>query len=101
GFVLPFDFTPDGFPYEFDVAVTGGTGRYAGATGLIVLSGFFGIGAATINGTASGSISYGSIPTAVTDCQRGGWRHLIDTTGRPFPNQGSCIASVEHHQQAA
>jgi hypothetical protein len=102
GFVEPTNFTPDGYPYHFDITVTGGAGRFEGATGTIGLDGFFGIGAATIDGTASGTVSFGPpIPTVRHDCQNGGWRVVVDTQGHSFVNQGKCVAFVERQRRIA
>lgn len=82
-------------PYTFYWAtVTGGTGRYAGATGELT------IGQAmwpSLNGTSGtfGHITFGKpSPTATNDCKGGGWRDLVDASGQPFKNQGQCVASV-------
>jgi len=75
--------------------VTGGTGTYAGATGTINLNGFIGAGAATIVGTASASIAYGTpVPTSPLDCLNGGWRNLANANGQPFKSAGQCVASI-------
>jgi hypothetical protein len=36
-------------------------------------------------------------PTAVQQCNDGGWRSLADTSGEPFANQGLCIVFVIQH----
>jgi hypothetical protein len=83
------------FPYDFEVTVTGGTGVFSGATGSIGLVGNFSGGAATITGTASGTVSYGpEVATIKSDCAQNGWQNVVDANGQPFKNQGLCVASV-------
>ena len=87
--------TPDGFPYHFDLTVTSATGAFAGATGTIALDGFFSAGALTVNGTASGTLFYGTpIATTRQDCANHGWRTMTDANGNPFKNLGQCVAFV-------
>ena len=84
--------TPDGFPFTIDLTITGGTGELTGATGTLTLTGFFGLAAATAEGTVSGAVITPSTPAGVDDCRDGGWSDLVDDQARPFRNQGECIA---------
>ncbi len=87
--------TPDGFPFTFQLTVTGGTGDLAEATGTLALEGFFGFGAATAHGTVAGTLTVPPLsPAGIDDCMNGGWHELVDDQGRPFANQGLCIAWV-------
>lgn len=87
--------TPDGFPFTFQLTVTAATGDLAGATGSLTLEGFFGLGAATVHGTVAGTLTVPPrAPDDAEDCRHGGWRELVDDQGRPFANQGRCIAWV-------
>ena len=56
--------TPDGFPFTFQLGVTGATGDLTGTTGSLRLEGFFGLGAATIHGTVAGTLM---VPPATPD----------------------------------
>jgi hypothetical protein len=95
GTVQGTDPTPDGFPYHFDLTLTSTTGEFAGATGSVALDGFFGFAALTFDGTASGTLFYGTpIATTRQDCANNGWRTLTDANGNPFRNIGQCIAVV-------
>lgn len=86
------------FPLHFTWTVTGGTGRFDGATGELALEGFFGLGAFTVEGTIDGVVDIPSpTPTSKDDCKNGGWQHLADENGTPFSNQGQCIAWANHH----
>lgn len=87
--------TPDGFPFTFDLTITAATGDLSGATGTLVLEGFFGIGAATAHGTVSGTVvTPPATPQTSDDCRHGGWRDLVDDAGQPFRDQGQCIAWI-------
>jgi hypothetical protein len=44
-------------------------------------------------GDATGPAPDGT-PRDGDDCRDGGWQHLVDDHGRPFANQGLCIAYV-------
>ena len=86
------------FPLHFVLTVTGGTGRYEGATGSIAMEGAFGVAAATVHGTVDGVVTLApSTPSSKDDCRNGGWQHLVDANGQPFRNQGHCIRWVVHH----
>jgi hypothetical protein len=37
------------------------------------------------------------VPASKQQCHRGGWQHLVDDDGRPFRNQGQCLAFVATH----
>jgi hypothetical protein len=92
-----------GFPTEFPahlvLTVTAGSGRFAAATGSLVLDGVFGPAAATFEGTVSGTITIPPpTPQTVRDCKHGGWRHVVDDQGRPFRNQRQCIVFVRRHR---
>ncbi len=39
-----------------------------------------------------------SPPAGVKQCKDGGWQTLTDASGRPFKNQGQCIAYAIHHR---
>jgi hypothetical protein len=86
--------TPDGFPFTIDLTIAGGTGELTGATGTLTLTGFFGLAAATADGTVSGTVTTPTTPAALDDCRSGGWSDLVDDRGQPFRNQGECIAWV-------
>jgi hypothetical protein len=87
--------TPDGFPFTFQLTVTGASGDLADATGTLALEGFFGFGALTAHGTVAGTLTVPPLSPADTgECMNGGWRELVDDQGRPFANQGLCIAWV-------
>jgi hypothetical protein len=36
------------------------------------------------------------VATSRQQCLGGGWHNLVDNTGKPFGNQGSCVAFVNH-----
>jgi hypothetical protein len=62
---------------------------------------------ATPTDTAGGPLVSGDIvvhdavvPTSKQQCYRGGWRHLVDDTGKPFGNQGACIAFLATHNRS-
>jgi hypothetical protein len=88
---------PD-YPLHFVLTVTGGTGRYAGATGSIAMEGAFGPGAFTVAGTVDGTVTLPpASPTSWRDCTGGGWRDLVDDEGRPFHSAGHCIRWARDH----
>jgi hypothetical protein len=97
GEIQAFGPGPD-FPFHFVMAIVPaqGTGRFAGATGELVLDGAFGIGASQFHGTVDGTIHVPLTPTTKDDCKDGGWRDFTDDEGHPFKNQGECIAFLEH-----
>jgi hypothetical protein len=48
---------------------------------------------------ANGSTTYDfepqqTVPTSKAQCKKGGWKNLVDSRGRPFKNQGQCVAFV-------
>jgi hypothetical protein len=91
---------PPEFPFHLTMHVGSGpgTGRFEGATGDLVLDGAFGIAAFTFHGTIDGTIAVRPpTPKTKDDCKDGGWRNFADETGTPFPNQGQCVAWVNHH----
>lgn len=92
---------PEGYPADYALTVTGGTGAFAGATGTLALAAFWNHPSApvlSIFGTVSGTIVVGlPTPSTVHDCLRGGWRAFADDTGRPFESQADCIRFVVHH----
>jgi hypothetical protein len=93
---------PDGrYPIHLVLSITGGTEGYEGATGSLTLDAgleyipFFD---RRYEGTVSGTVTLPpSTPASRDDCRHGGWRDLVDDQGRPFRNQGDCIAWVSHH----
>jgi len=85
------------FPLHLVLTVTGGTGRYEGATGSIAMEGAFGFGAATVHGTVEGTVTLRSTPSSRDDCLDGGWQHVVDDNGQPFPSLGHCIYWVVRH----
>lgn len=42
----------------------------------------------------TGTIVTPDTPTTKNDCKKDGWRHLFDTAGKPFKNQGDCVSFV-------
>jgi hypothetical protein len=90
---------PMEFPAHLVLTITAGSGRFAAATGSLVLDGIFGPAAASFEGTVSGTVTIPP-PTArtVADCKHGGWRHVVDDHGRPFRSQRQCIAFVRRHR---
>ena len=87
------------FPLHLELAITGGSGRFADASGALVLDGAFGVGAGTAWGDVSGTVTIPPpTPQTVRDCRHGGWRHVVDDRGRPFRNQRECIAFVLRHR---
>jgi len=88
------------FPLHFVLTVTGGTGRFAGASGSIAMEGAFGPAAISAAGTVEGTISRPApTPERVADCLRGGWRDVVDDHGRPFRGPAHCILWVIHHNR--
>ena len=86
------------FPLHLVMDVTGGTGRYEGATGSIAMEGAFGLGAFTVEGTVDGTVTLPpATPASWRECLHGGWRDLVDGVGRPFRNQGHCVAWARRH----
>jgi hypothetical protein len=47
--------------------------------------------------TSSGTVKVPRTPSTKDECKNGGWRDLVDSEGRPFPNQGQCVSFVERH----
>jgi hypothetical protein len=87
--------TPDGFPINLTLTITGGTGDFDGATGSIAIDGFVGDFAATIDATLSGTINLPlKTPAKFRDCVNDGWRGLTDDQGRPFKNVVHCLFFV-------
>lgn len=96
GAVDPFTFT-----YFTTLTVTGGTGKYAGASGTLLLEGSLGSPtgppgvSAPTSGAVTGTIDVPSaVPTTKAQCKGGGWRGLTDEDGRSFRNQGQCVRFV-------
>jgi len=86
------------FPSFMDLTVTGGTGRFAGASGSLSLSTTGNISDFSAAGDISGSITVPPrTPASRDDCVRGGWRDFEGENGQPFTNQGLCIAWVNTH----
>ena len=93
--VLASTLAPEGYPLHLGLAVTGGTGDLAGATGTLVVGGWFGYGALTAFGTVSGTLSVPDpTPASIDDCKDGGWTGVADDERQPFRNQGACVAWV-------
>jgi hypothetical protein len=92
--------SPDArFPFHFELVITAGADRFAGATGTLVADGAFGPAAFQAWGTISGTVTIPpGQPQSVADCKHGGWRDHVDDEGRPFRSQGHCIRWVRHHQ---
>jgi hypothetical protein len=44
--------------------------------------------------TATGPLSFLSVPTSKDACKKDGWRSLYDNLGQPFKNQGDCVSFV-------
>jgi hypothetical protein len=42
----------------------------------------------------------GVVPKTKDQCRSGGWQNVVDDQGRPFRNQGLCIAFVQHQLHA-
>jgi len=86
------------FPLHLVLTVTGGTGRFAGATGSIAMEGAFGFAAFTAHGTVDGTVTLPpTTPKRIADCLHGGWRNVVDDQGRPFRGPGHCILWVLRH----
>jgi hypothetical protein len=87
------------FDWRMTAEVSGGTGAYEGATGTLVLDLHVPFEFPLHwTGTVSGTITVPPhTPTSKDDCRDGGWRDVEDEDGNPFPNQGQCIAWVNHH----
>ncbi len=47
--------------------------------------------------TSIGAQAGAAPPTAVQQCQDGGWQTLTDASGQPFKNQGQCISYFIHN----
>jgi hypothetical protein len=47
--------------------------------------------------TSMGAQAGAAPPTAVQQCQNGGWQTLTDASGQRFTNQGQCISYFIHH----
>jgi len=89
------------FPFRFVMAIGSapGTGRFVGATGELVLDAAFGTGASTLHGSVDGTIDVQPpLPRTKDDCKKGGWRDVTDDQGRPFRNEGQCVAFVQHER---
>lgn len=90
------DGSPIGYwPFEFELTIDNGTGRFEDATGTLTLKGgeylfFTGV---SISGTVT--IPPPS-PETLQDCFRGGWRDVVDDNGDAFRNQGQCVRFVRH-----
>jgi hypothetical protein len=50
--------------------------------------------------TAAGAVDSTSLPSSARACLGGGWRSLSDAQGRPFQNQGKCVAFMVRHPVA-
>jgi hypothetical protein len=73
----------------------GGSGHVvASATEVTMTS-----GARSGNGLVSITYVPLPVPTTINQCFHGGWRNVVDTQGRPFNNQGLCVAFVVHQQR--
>jgi hypothetical protein len=87
------------FPFlvEFTLALTTGTGAFAGASadldGTTMSLGPGSVDTFTITGVLTTPT-----PTEKADCKRGGWRTLANDQGQPFRNQGQCVKSVVAHR---
>jgi hypothetical protein len=98
GFVQANNQTPNGFPLHLLLIVASGTGALQGATGTVVLDGFFSVGAVTATGTVSGTLTLPTpTPKNKNECKHDGWRNLADDHGQPFKNQGQCVSWAVHH----
>ena len=93
---------PEGYPADYALTITGGTGAYAGATGTLAIAAFWDhptIPVLSIQGTVSGTVVLPlPTPTTIQDCLRGGWRRFGDDTGRPFASQADCVRFVAHQR---
>ena len=47
--------------------------------------------------TSFGGQAGAALPTAVQQCEDGGWQTLTDASGQHFQNQGQCISYLIHH----
>lgn len=92
---------PEGFPADYELTITAGTGAYDRASGALTFDAVWNGSLAPVfamEGTVSGTVVVPPpLPTGVDDCRHGGWRDLGDETGQPFRNQGSCIRWVHEH----
>lgn len=101
GYVDWAENSPEALPVQVVLTVTGGTGTFSRATGILVIDAVYrpaGLFVIDAVGAVSGSVSVPPpSPTSPSDCKHGGWRHLADHEGRPFRSQGHCIAWVRHN----
>ena len=77
--------------------VAGGTVDCASADGACVIAA---ASATDIAGTLLVTPLHFRLPTphSWSDCTHGGWRRVADGRGRPFANQGTCVAWVVSHR---
>lgn len=89
---------PDGFPAEYELTITGGTGDYRQASGSLTIDAVWNgnvIPVLAMEGTVAGTVVIPPpTPASRGDCMGDGWRDLGDDDGTPFRNQGECIAWV-------
>jgi hypothetical protein len=92
---------PDGYPADYELTITAGTGAYDRATGFLTFDAVWNDPVAPVfamEGTVSGVVVVPPpTPTSPDDCRHGGWRDLADENGDPFRNQGDCIAWAHRH----
>lgn len=82
-------------PTRLVLDVTGGTADFVGATGSLQFDGEVVPGELVAwRGPITGTIDLPDRPESPDDCMHGGWRDLVDDAGRPFANQGLCVAWV-------
>jgi hypothetical protein len=87
------------FRAHFEIAITGGTGRYAKATGDLI-SDFEQFAYDSAVATMTGAIELvPPTPTKVSDCKHGGYKNFADAHGRPFRSQLRCVAFVIAQRQ--
>lgn len=55
------------------------------------------IGSSNVVGAMGATQMAPNPPATKADCKNGGWQHHTDENGKPFSNQGQCVAWVNAH----
>jgi len=100
GSIEALDASPQGFPFHLLLTISTGTGQLTGASGTLVLDGYFGYGATVATGTITATLVLAPhTPRSKADCKAGGWKTLANDRGQAFPNQGQCVSFVVAHHR--